>query len=335
MATRFAQAVEGAQLDRPPVWMMRQAGRYLPEYREIREEYSFLEAISTPEIAAEITLQPYERFQPDGVVMYSDILTVLEPLGFDYHLESGVGPVVENPVDSAADTDRPHGDVREELWYVGDLIERLTAAVDASTAVLGFAGGPFTLSAYVCEGQSSRTFMALRRLRAEQPAAFEQLLDAFTEILIEYVAYQEDAGADVIQLFDTYAGLLSPADYREFVLPRHQRIFEAVDVPTIVFARNMGGNLDLLADSGADVVGLDWTVDIERARTELGDTPVQGNLDPALLYGEPSDVKTRTKAVIEAAGDRGHILNLGHGVDRNTPVENVAAFFEAAHEYVD
>ncbi|WP_253737082.1 uroporphyrinogen decarboxylase [Halohasta salina] len=335
MATRFAQAVEGAQLDRPPVWMMRQAGRYLPEYREIREEYSFLEAISTPEIAAEISLQPYERFQPDGVVMYSDILTVLEPLGFDYHLESGVGPVVENPVDSAADTDRPHGDVREELWYVGELIERLTAAVDSSTAVLGFAGGPFTLSAYVCEGQSSRTFMSLRRLRAEQPAAFERLLDAFTDVLIEYVEYQEDAGADVIQLFDTYAGLLSPADYREFVLPRHQRIFEAVDVPTIVFARNMGGNLDLLADSGADVVGLDWTVDVETARAELGETPVQGNLDPALLYGEPSEVKARTKDVIDAAGDHGHILNLGHGVDRNTPVENVAAFFEAAHEYAD
>jgi len=333
MATRFAQAVDGARLDRPPVWMMRQAGRYLPEYREIREEYSFLEAISTPKIAAEISLQPYERFQPDGVVMYSDILTVLEPLGFDYHLESGVGPVVENPVDSAADTDRPHGDVREELWYVGELIERLTAAVDESTAVLGFAGGPFTLSAYVCEGQSSRTFMSLRRLRAEQPAAFERLLDAFTEILIEYVEYQEDAGADVIQLFDTYAGLLSPADYREFVLPRHQRIFEAIDIPTIVFARNMAGNLDLLADSGADVVGLDWTVDIERARNELGDTPVQGNLDPALLYGEPGEVKARTKAVIEAAGDHGHILNLGHGVDRNTPVENVAAFFEAAQEY--
>ncbi|MFW5974238.1 MAG: uroporphyrinogen decarboxylase [Natrialbaceae archaeon] len=335
MTNRFERAVDGEPLDRPPVWMMRQAGRYLPEYREIREEYSFLEAISTPEIAAEISLQPFERFRPDGVVMYSDILTVLEPLGFRYHLESGVGPVVENPVVEPADTDRERGDVREELWYVGDLLERLDDHLGADTAVLGFAGGPFTLAAYVCEGQSSRTFMALRRLRAEDPAAFERLLDAFTEILVEYVEYQEDAGADVIQLFDTYAGLLSPADYREFVLPRHQRIFEAIDIPTIVFARNMAGNLDLLADSGADVVGLDWTIDIETARDELGETPVQGNLDPALLYGEPSEVKTRTRAVIDAAGDSGHILNLGHGVDRNTPVENVAAFFEAAQEYAD
>ncbi len=335
MATLFEQAVRGTQLDRPPVWMMRQAGRYLPEYRAIREDYSFLEAISTPEIATEISLQPYERFNPDGVVMYSDILTVLEPLGFDYHLESGVGPVVENPVDSPDDTHRPRGDVREELWYVGELIERLGARLDDETAVLGFAGGPFTLAAYVCEGQSSRSFMQLRRLRAEHPEAFERLLDAFTDILVEYVEYQEAAGADVLQLFDTYAGLLSPADYREFIVPRHQRILDALDIPTIIFARNMSGNLELLADSGADVVGLDWTVDMETARTELGDTPVQGNIDPALLYGEPSEVKQRTRRIIDAAGDRGHILNLGHGVDRNTPVENVAAFFEAAHEYGD
>ena len=335
MATLFEQAVRGTQLDRPPVWMMRQAGRYLPEYRAIREEYSFLEAISTPEIATEISLQPYERFNPDGVVMYSDILTVLEPLGFEYHLESGVGPVVENPVDTPEDTHRPRGDVREELWYVGELIERLNGELDSETAVLGFAGGPFTLAAYVCEGQSSRSFMQLRRLRAEHPAAFERLLDAFTDVLVEYVEYQEDAGADVLQLFDTYAGLLSPTDYREFIVPRHQRILNAIDIPTIVFARNMSGHLDLLADSGADVVGLDWTVDMETARAELGDTPVQGNLDPALLYGEPSEVKARTRTVIEAAGDRGHILNLGHGVDRNTPVENVAAFFEAAHEFAD
>ena len=331
MDTLFDRAVAGEQLERPPVWMMRQAGRYLPEYREIRNEISFLEAISTPEIATEISLQPFERFQPDGVVMYSDILTVLEPLGFRYHLESGVGPVVENAVQSPEDTHRERGDVRDELWYVGELIERLDGELPDETAVLGFAGGPFTLSAYVCEGRPSRSFISVRRLRAEHPAAFEQLLDAFTDVLVEYVEFQVDAGADVIQLFDTYAGLLSPADYREFMLPRHREILEAVDVPTIIFARNMGANLGLLSDSGADVVSLDWTVDIAAAREQLGDdVAVQGNLDPALLYGDPETVRQRTRAVIEAAGDSGHILNLGHGVDRNTPVENVAAFFEAA-----
>ncbi|MWV39120.1 uroporphyrinogen decarboxylase [Natrialba sp. INN-245] len=333
MKQRFIEAARGGRTDRPPVWMMRQAGRYLPEYRELRAEYSFLEAISTPELAAEITLQPWERFQPDGIVMYSDILTVLEPLDFAYHLESGVGPVVENPVESPADTDRPRGDVREELWYVGDLLERLSSELGEEAAVLGFAGGPFTLGAYACEGTPSRTFMEIRRLRAEHPEAFRRLLRAFTDVLVDYVTYQVEAGADALQLFDTYAGLLSPADYREFLLPLHQEILEAVDVPTIVFARNMGANLELLAESGADVVALDWTVDIAEARETLaavGDVAIQGNLDPALLYGDPEDVRERTREVIDAAGDEGHILNLGHGVDRNTPVENVAAFFETA-----
>ncbi|APW98681.1 uroporphyrinogen decarboxylase [Halobiforma lacisalsi AJ5] len=332
MKDLFRKAARGEPTERPPVWMMRQAGRYLPEYRELREDYSFLEAISTPEVAAEITLQPWERFRPDAVVMYSDILTVLEPLGFSYHLESGVGPVVENPVEAPADTRRERGDVREQLWYVGDLLERLTDELGEQAATLGFAGGPFTLAAYVCEGTPSRSFMAVRRLRAEHPEAFERLLEAFTDVLVEYVEFQVESGADAVQLFDTYAGLLSPADYREFLLPLHREVLEAVDVPTIVFARNVSGNLDLLADSGADVVGLDWTVDLESAHEQLADEDVaiQGNLDPALLYGDPETVRDRTRDVIDAVGDAGHILNLGHGVDRNTPVENVEAFFETA-----
>ena len=341
MRDRFLRAARGDRTDRPPVWMMRQAGRYLPEYRAIREEHSFLEAISTPEIATEITLQPWERFRPDGVVMYSDILTVLEPLGFAYHLESGVGPVVENPVESPTDADRPREDVREHLPYVGELLERLSDHLGEEAAVLGFTGGPFTLAAYVCEGTPSRTFMAVRRLRAEHPDAFAALLRAFTDVIVEYVAFQEASGADAIKLFDTYAGLLSPADYREFLLPLHREIVDAINVPTIVFARNLSGNLDLLADTGADVVALDWTVALERANATLADdVAIQGNLDPALLYGDPADVKRRTHEVIAAArgasgdddGDRAHILNLGHGVDRHTPVENVAAFFEAAKE---
>ncbi|MEF8780483.1 MAG: uroporphyrinogen decarboxylase [Haloferacaceae archaeon] len=330
MKELFLRAARGERTERPPAWMMRQAGRYLPEYRELREEYSFLEAISTPEIAAEISLQPWRRFRPDGVVMYSDILTVLEPLGFEYHLESGVGPVVENPVEGPDDTRRERGDVREELWYVGELLERLSAELGEQAAVLGFAGGPFTLAAYVCEGTPSRSFTAVRRLRAEDPAGFRRLLRAFADVLVEYVTYQVESGADAVQLFDTYAGLLTPADYREFLLPLHREVLEAVDVPTIVFVRNVSGNLDLLADSGADVVGLDWTVDVARARQELGDLPVQGNLDPATLFADPATVRERTREVIEAAGEAGHVLNLGHGLDRNTPVEGVEAFFEAA-----
>jgi uroporphyrinogen decarboxylase len=308
---------------------MRQAGRHIPEYREIREDYSFREAIETPEVAERITLLPRDRYDPDGLVIYSDILTVLEPLGFDYHIESGVGPVVENPVEDPADADREVGDVAGDLSFVGDLLARLDDSVD-DTALIGFAGGPFTLSSYAVAGGTSSRHAPVRQFRADHPAAFETLLERFATGVRASLEYQVAAGADVVQLFDTYASVLPPEEYAEIVLPLHREILAALEVPTIVFARNMGGRLDLLADAGADVVGLDWTVDIAAARAALGDTPVQGNLDPSLLFGSPDAVRARTREVIEAAGPRGHILNLGHGVHRNTPVENVRAFVETA-----
>jgi len=330
MRDLFLRALAGERTERPPVWLMRQAGRYLPEYREVREEYTFLEAIKTPEVAQRISLQPYERFRPDAVVMYSDILTVLEPLGFAYHIESGVGPVVENPVDGPDDVDRPVGDVREEIDYVGALLERLQATLDGDAAVLGFAGGPFTLASYAVEGGPTKTHMSLRALRAAHPDAFRTLLERFTEVTVEYLRFQADSGADAVQVFDTYAGVLSPADYREFLLPLHRRIHDATDLPSIQFVRNMGGNLELLAESGADAVSLDWTVDMARARDQLGEMPVQGNLDPSHLMGDPDFVRERTRDVVRKAGPAGHVLNLGHGVHKETPVESVAAFVETA-----
>ena len=327
----LVRAARGERTERPPVWLMRQAGRHIPEYRELRAEISFLEAIQSPEVATEISLLPWEYYRPDGVVMYSDILTVLEPLGFDYHIESGVGPVVENPVVGPEDVDRSHGDVTVELDYVGELLDRLTDRVGGEAAVIGFAGGPFTLASYAVAGEPSRTHMPLRRLRARHPDAFRTLLCSFADVTREYLQYQVDRGADVVQLFDTYAGVLTPADYREFLLPLHREILASVDAPTIMFARWMNGRLDLLAETGADVVGLDWTVDICRARDRL-DRPVQGNLDPAYLYGDPDSVRERTREIIEAAGPAGHILNLGHGVDSDTPVESVRAFVETAKE---
>ncbi len=330
MSDLFLRAARGERTDRPPVWLMRQAGRYLPEYREIRAEYSFYEAITTPDIAERITLQPWERFEPDGVVMYSDILTAIEPLGFEYHIESGVGPVVENPVEGPEDTHRERTPVAEELPYVGELLERLSERLDGRAAVLGFAGGPFTLAAYAVQGEPARSFMALRRLRAAHPEAFRRLLEAFADVVAEFLAYQVDHGADVVKLFDTYAGLLGPADYREFLLPLHREILGSVDAPTVMFARNMGGRLESLAETGADVVALDWTVEMDAARRQLGDRPVQGNLDPAALLGDEATVRERTREIVEAAGPEGHVLNLGHGVDRRTPVENVAAFVETA-----
>ncbi|MEF8821309.1 MAG: uroporphyrinogen decarboxylase [Halovenus sp.] len=328
----LVRAARGEPTERPPVWLMRQAGRHIPEYRELREEYSFLEAIKTPEIAEEITLLPWEYYRPDGVVMFSDILTVLEPLGFSYHIESGVGPVVENPVSGPDDVDRTFGNVAHELDYVGELLVRLNQRVGDETAVIGFAGGPFTLASYAVAGGPSRTNMPLRKLRAAHPEAFRTLLQSFTDIIKEYLAFQIGNGADVVQLFDTYAGTLTPEDYREFVLPLHQEIFEDLNAPSIVFVRRMNGRLDLLKESGADAVGLDWTVDIGEAREQLGDVPVQGNLDPSYLFGDQEFVREKTREIIEKAGPDGHILNLGHGVNKDTPVESVEAFVETAKE---
>ena len=324
MKDLFLRAARGERTERPPVWLMRQAGRYLPEYREVREEYTFREAISTPEVAERVSVQPYERFAPDGVVMYSDILVTLEPLGFEYRIESGVGPVVENPVETAEDAEREHRDVREVLDYVGELLGRLSARLGEDAATVGFAGGPFTVASYVFDGGRDEA----RRFRARHPDAFADLLEAFADVTEEYLRFQEESGADVVQLFDTWAGELSPEDYREYVLPHHRRLFDSVDVPAILFVRNP--NLGLVSEAGADVVSLDWTVDMAEAREELGDTPVQGNLDPARLFGTPESVRRETERVIEKAGEAGHILNLGHGVMRNTPVKNVEEFVETA-----
>lgn len=332
MSDLLVRAARGERTERPPVWMMRQAGRHIPEYRRIREQYSFTEAIKDPAVAERITLLPWDLYRPDGVVMFSDILTVVEPLGFDYHLESGVGPVIENPVLGPEDVDREVGDVESELDYVWKLLARLQDSVGDETAVLGFAGGPFTLASYVV-GEASerdRDHTHLRRFRANHPDAFRTLLSTFAEVTREYLQRQAAAGAAAVQLFDTWAGLLTPDDYREFVQPLHREILSGLDVPTIIFTRYPGGKLDLLAESGADVVSLDWTVDMADAREQLGDVPVQGNLDPSYLHGSKTLVREETRRVIEKAGDAGHILNLGHGVSRDAPIENVKAFFETA-----
>ncbi|GGN09991.1 uroporphyrinogen decarboxylase [Halarchaeum nitratireducens] len=332
MEKLLVRAVRGEDVERPPVWLMRQAGRHIPEYREIREEYSFLEAIKTPEVAERITLLPWERYRPDGVVMFSDILTVLEPLGFDYRIESGVGPVIEDPFEGPGDVPEEYAPIGDELDYVGALLDRLDRSVGDETSLIGFAGGPFTLASYIVAGGSSR-HDEIRQLRARHPEAFAALLDVIADAVLDSLRYQVDHGADVVQLFDTYAGELAPADYREFLQPLHRRICAGVDAPVILFVRNMAGRLDALADADPDAVSLDWTVDIADARDELGDVAVQGNMDPQYLFGDESFVRAEAERVIEAAGPRGHVLNLGHGVHADTPVESVRAFVETAKNW--
>lgn len=326
------QAARGEATPRPPVWLMRQAGRYLPEYRELRSNHSFLEAVTTPSIAARVSRMPYERFRPDGVICYSDLLTVVEPLGFSYRIESGVGPVVDEPIETPADVPTDHDDVRETLAYLGETVGRLDSTT-GDAGVIGFAGGPFTVATYLLDDGASRSKMTLRRFRAQHPAAFRRLLGVTADVVAESLALQADRGADLVQLFDTRAAFLSPADYREFLLPLHQRILAAVDVPTVLFVRTPGGHLDALAEAGADVLALDWTVSIARARERLGDHPIQGNLDPSLLYAEPAVIERRTRQLIEQAGPAGHILNLGHGVHKHTPLDGVRRFVRTAKRW--
>ena len=324
------RAARGERTERPPVWLMRQAGRHLPEYRQLRERYPFREIVSTPDLAARITLQPWERYRPDGLVIFSDILVVLEALGFDYHLESGVGPVIDDPVSGPADIDREASPVDESLAFVGTLLEILDERIGDQVPLIGFAGGPFTLASYAIAGKASRTHLLARRFKVEHPTGFREFLKRIAETVRAHLDFQIASGADIVQLFDTYAGILSPADYREFVLPLHRSILADLDAPSIVFVRDMAGRLDQLAEAGADVIGLDWRVDLANARDRLGPVPVQGNLDPAALFGDPAFVRERTREVIDAAGPAGHILNLGHGVHKDTPVESVDAFVETA-----
>jgi len=333
MSDLLVRAARGERTERPPVWLMRQAGRHIPEYREIRDQYSFVEAVTNPEVAERITLLPWDRYQPDGLVMFSDILTILEPLGFDYHIESGVGPVIENAVSGPDDVDRTPEPIPERLGYVGELLDRLDDRVGDRTSLIGFAGGPFTLASYAIAGEPSRNHLPARKFRLQHPEAFGRLLDLFTEAVTEFLQYQVAHGADVVQVFDTYAGVLPPADYERHIVPRHREIVDAVDAPTILFVRNMNGRLQQVAAADPDVVGLDWTVEMETARSDLGNRGVQGNLDPSVLFADRETIRERTRAIIEAAGPQGHVLNLGHGVDRETPVDSVRTFVETAKNF--
>ena len=330
----FAQALRGERTDRPPVWLMRQAGRYLPRYRELRESYTFREAISTPSVATEISLLPYERFGVDGVVMYSDILTILDPLEIDYRIESGIGPVIDDPVTELSSLPTDFLPMAESVGYVGELLGNLRTHLEDDATVIGFAGGPFTVGSYLVAGEPTKSHLPIRRLRVEDPGFWEALLDRLTEVTIEYVSYQVDAGAEVIQLFDTYAGHLDPEAYRRWLLPCHRQILDAIDVPTIIFAKGMSGHLEDLAATGADAVSLDWAVSIESARDVLGPAvAIQGNLDPVTLLGDRSTIVEETTRLIEAGGRRGHIVNLGHGINKETPPENVETFVETVKGY--
>jgi uroporphyrinogen decarboxylase len=339
---RFLQACRGEATDRTPVWFMRQAGRYMPEYRAIRERHGFLGMVKTPELAAEITLQPVEAFDVDAAIVFADILPPLEGMGLELTYEKGEGPRIHNPIGSAADVAAlRQPEVRETVAYTLEAIRHTQRALAGRIPLIGFTGAPFTLAAYAIEGGGSKEYRKVKLFMYQQPEAWHALMKKLARLAGDYLVAQIEAGADAVQIFDSWAGVLGPADYVEFVLPYVQQVVAqvraaagATAVPVIYFGTNMNGLLPLLRQVGADVLGVDWRIHLDEAWAQFGhDVAVQGNLDPAVLHAPWPVVERRAAEVLERAGGRpGHIFNLGHGILTETPVDTVRRLVDFVHE---
>jgi uroporphyrinogen decarboxylase len=319
-----------------PIWIMRQAGRYLPEYRKIREQVDFLTLTKSPELAAEVTLQPIRRFGMDAAILFSDIMTPLEGMGID--LEFDPGPIIRNPVRSAADVDALRvGDPEESVPFVMETIRILRRELPESAPLIGFAGAPFTTYCYTVQGGGSKTFAEAKAFLFSQPEAAVRLLDRIAETTERYLSAQAEAGAQALMIFDSWAGLLSPFDYRRFALPAVRKITASLrrhGVPLLYFP-NQGSTLMAAArEAGADVIGVDWRLPLSEARRVLGpELAVQGNLDPAALFAPRDELGRQIDRVLADAGDEpGHIFNLGHGIERTTDPDAVAFLVDRVHE---
>ncbi|OKH51368.1 uroporphyrinogen decarboxylase [Calothrix sp. HK-06] len=334
------RAARGEVVDRPPVWMMRQAGRYMKAYRDLREKYpSFRERSEIPEVAIEVSLQPWKAFQPDGVILFSDIVTPLPGLGIDMDIAEGKGPIIHAPIRSQEQVDNLHAlNPEESLPFIKTILQALRSEVGDKSTVLGFVGAPWTLAAYAVEGKGSKTYSVIKHMAFSDPTILHQLLEKLADSIATYVRYQIDCGAQVVQMFDSWAGQLSPQDYEVFAQPYQKMVFERVkqthpDTPLILLVTGSAGVLERMTTSGADIISVDWTVDMADARQRLGKTmKVQGNLDPGVLFGSKEFIRERIYDTVRKAGNWGHILNLGHGVLPETPEDNVRFFFETAKQ---
>ena len=321
-----------------PVWFMRQAGRYMAEYRAIRERHSLLEICAQPELAAEVTLQPVRRLGVDAAILFADILLPLVPLGLDLAFAHGEGPVIRTPVRSQRDVERLAAvDVRDGLAHVLEAVRLVRRELPAEVPLIGFAGAPFTVACYAIEGGTSRHFIEAKTLMYGAPDTWHALLDRLVKVLGDYLAAQVEAGAQALQVFDSWVGALSPDDYRRYVQPHSRRLFERLrplGVPTIHFGVDTTTLLELMRDAGGDVLGLDWRVPLDEAWVWVGeDRAVQGNLDPVALFAPRPELEARVRDVLRRAGGRpGHIFNLGHGILPGTPVDNVRAVVDLVHE---
>ncbi len=334
---RFLKACRREPVDCTPVWFMRQAGRYMAEYRALRAKHSILELCKTPELAAQVTLQPIDRFPLDAAIIFADILLPLEPMGLSLEFAAGEGPVIHNPVRNQADVERLKVIDGSELDYVAEAIRQARRALNGRVPLIGFAGAPFTLASYAIEGGSSRNYLLTKQLMYGEPKAWHQLMDKFARVITGYLRRQIKAGAQAIQLFDSWVGCLSVGDYVEYVMPHVQLIFEGLKregVPMIHFGTGTSAMLPQMRDAGGDVIGIDWRIHLDEAWAAVGhDVAVQGNLDPLTLFAPLHEIERRVEDILRRAGGRpGHIFNLGHGILPTTPIEHVAATIDMVHK---
>lgn len=341
---RLIRALKREPVDKTPVWLMRQAGRYLPEYRALREKAgSFMDLCQNPELACEVTLQPLRRFPLDGAILFSDILTIPHAMGLGLYFKTGEGPHFERPVRTPEAIDKlAVPDMADDLGYVPAAVKLIRGELDGKTPLIGFSGSPWTLATYMVEGGPSKTYQHIKALMYNEPAALHRLLDVLARSVAEYLNAQIAAGAQAVQIFDTWGGVLTPAAYREFSLAYMQRIVEHLEpapdgthVPTILFTKGGGPWLEAMADTGASALGLDWTIDIDEARRRVGNkVALQGNLDPAMLYAKPEVIRANVRDVLTRFGDHpGHVFNLGHGVTPQVDPAHVGALVDAVHEF--
>ena len=336
---RFVRACLRKPVDRTPVWFLRQAGRYMPEYQAVRRHHTLLEICKQPKLAAEVTITAAEKLDVDAAIIFADLLLPFECMGLDFEFQAGEGPVIHKPVRTVDDVARLRTDRASELGYVAEAIARVVAHFKDRLGIIGFCGAPFTLASYMIEGGGSRNYVHTKTLMYRETDAWRRLLDKLAAVLREFARQQVEAGADVIQVFDSWAGALSVEDYRDFVLPTTKaliRDIQAMGVAVIYFGVDTASLLPAMRETGADVLGLDW-------RTPLGATwrsldyscAVQGNLDPITLFAQPELIRQRVRQILDQAGGRaGHIFNLGHGIVPTTPVENVQDVVRFVREYV-
>jgi uroporphyrinogen decarboxylase len=336
--SRFVRACLRQPVDRTPVWFLRQAGRYMQEYRDVRKHHTLVEICKQPELAAEVTITAAEKLGVDAAIIFADLLLPLEPMGLDFEFQAGEGPVVHRPLRTAEDVRALRTDRAGDLSYVARAIEKVASHFGNRLGVIGFCGAPYTLASYMIEGGGSKNYIHTKQMMYGDPAAWELLLDKIVMVLTEYCQQQVDAGADAIQIFDSWAGSLGLADYREYAYDASRRLVKAVQrmgVPVIYFGVETAGLLSQMAATGADVIGLDWRQPLDEGWRAVGHGhAVQGNLDPITLFAPHDILERRVKEILRAANGRpGHIFNLGHGIVPGTPVENVQAVVRMVREF--